>query len=126
MCLSSKEKGDIAMGKAISHYLSNKNEVCLPIGDKKKYDLIVDDQGNLLRIQCKYTSVKDKYGKYQVPLRVMGGNQSYKTATRYKEGDFDLLFVCTKDMDIYEIPYDAIKSVKTTVSLGSRYQSYKL
>ncbi len=39
--MQTKQKGDVALGKAISYFLSNDYEVCLPIGDKRDYDLIV-------------------------------------------------------------------------------------
>jgi ketopantoate reductase len=124
--MNSKEKGDIAVGQAIAYYLSNKNEVCLPIGDKQKYDLIVDLGDRFLKVQCKYTTFKSDYGIYVVPLRVMGGNQSYHTAKTYMEGDFDILFVCTKSMDLYALPYEAVKHCKSNASLGKKYQKYKL
>lgn len=123
--MKSKEKGDVAVGRAIAHYLGNNQEVCLPIGDKKKYDFIVDSGDKLTKVQCKYTSVRSKCGKFQVPMRVMGGNQSYHTAQSYQEGDFDTLFVCTADMQCYVIPFESIKHCRTSVSLCEKYEQYK-
>ena len=75
--MNSKQKGDVALAKAISYFMESEYEVLLPIGDKRPYDLVVEDkEGNLIKIQSKYTSHKTKYGKYVVPLRVMGGNRS--------------------------------------------------
>lgn len=123
--MKSKEKGDIALGKAIAYYTEKGIEVLLPIGDKKKYDFVIDNNG-FKKVQCKYTSHKSPYGIYRVPLRVMGGNQSYQYAASYKEGDFDLLFVVTADKRVFEIPYEAIKNNKNAVALGKNYKQFQL
>lgn len=123
--MKSKEKGDVVVGKAISYYMSHLKEVLIPLGDKQKYDLIIDDGVNLLKVQCKYTSHKSKYGISIVPLRVMGGNRSYHTATKYEKKDFDILFVVTSDGEMYEIPFDIITS-QNCCSLGEKFKKYKV
>jgi hypothetical protein len=52
--MTTKERGDIAVGFAISHFMSNQYEVCLPIGDKRCYDFIAEKDGNLIRVQVKF------------------------------------------------------------------------
>lgn len=123
--MNSKVKGDIAVGQAIAYYLSQQKEVCLPIGDKQKYDLIVDDGHSFQKIQCKYTSVLSEYGIYEVPLRVLGGNQSFHTAKKYDKSDFDILFAVTSNGDKYEIPFKEVTS-KSSVSLGKKYEKFKI
>jgi len=123
--MNSKEKGDIAIAHGIAYYMGLQHEVLLPIGDKKPYDFIVDD-GELKKVQCKYTSHKTKYGIYKAPLRVMGGNQSYHTAKSYKKGDFDIFFVHTESNDTYAIPYKAIEGNVNSVALGKKMQKYKI
>ena len=124
--MKSKEKGDIAVAKAISYYMQTGYEVLLPIGDKRPYDLVFEDtQGILIKVQCKYTSHKSEYGIYQVPLRVMGGNRSYNTAKSYDKKDFDILFVYTSDRSMYAIPFKDI-TAKNSISLGELYLKYKI
>jgi hypothetical protein len=50
----SKEKGDIALGRAISYFPADGFGVCLPIGDKRDYDLVVERDGVFARAQAKY------------------------------------------------------------------------
>jgi hypothetical protein len=52
--MTTKEKGDVAVGFAISHFRSQGYEVCLPIGDKRPYDFILEKNENLSRVQVKY------------------------------------------------------------------------
>ena len=37
-----KANGDLAVAYAIHYYTVNDYEVCLPIGDKRPYDLIIE------------------------------------------------------------------------------------
>lgn len=111
--MKSKEKGDIAVGRAIQYY-SNKNyTVLIPIGDKNPYDLVVDTGEQLQKVQCKYTGHQKPSGSFDIPLRVMGGNQSFHTAKKYKKGDFDILFAITSNGDAFEIPFEKIEGMST-------------
>ncbi|WP_089649773.1 group I intron-associated PD-(D/E)XK endonuclease [Halobacterium hubeiense] len=53
MCPNSKAVGDTTESKILHTLISNGYSVSIPFGDNDKYDLIVDDDGRLLRIQCK-------------------------------------------------------------------------
>lgn len=121
--MNTKAKGDRAVAHAICHFIEEGHEVLLPLGDRKKYDLVVDVEGKLFRIQCKFTGSRNHKAKetetFMVPLVVCGGNRSsgnYKT--RYEEGDFDLLFVLTSGGDRYLVPAEAVLG-KASVSTGT-------
>lgn len=123
--MKSKEKGDVCVGQAIAYYLSKQCEVLLPVGDKQKYDIVVDEAGALKKVQCKYTShIPDGY--YIAPLRVMGGNQTYYSSRRYRQEDFDILFVMTAEGAIYEIPHGFVAGNKCSISLGPKYEQFKV
>jgi hypothetical protein len=57
--MNTKIKGDIAVGYAINYFLSNGYEVCLPIGDKRDYDLVAEKMGELKRVQIKYAGLNN-------------------------------------------------------------------
>lgn len=123
--MKSKEKGDLAVAKAISYFVEQGYEVLLPIGDKKKYDLVTEKDGVLKRVQCKFTTHRPE-GSYVVPLRVMGGNRSYYSANSYKTGDFDVLFALTGDGDVYVIPSEITNKLKNSLTLGNKCDKYKM
>jgi hypothetical protein len=124
--MNTKQKGDLAVGRAIAHYLEHGQEVMIPIGDKRPYDLVIERGDVLQKVQCKFTAAKTPCGVFTASLRVTGGNQSFHTAKSYEEGDFDLLFVCTSDGELYEFPAEAVKGNKCSVNLGKRYDHYRL
>ncbi len=124
--MKSKEKGDIALGQAIAYYSKKGYEILLPIGDKKKYDFVIDIDGKLFKVQVKYTSFKEDSGNFAVPLKVMGGNRSSgNNSKKYKKGDFDILFAFTSEGSAYEISYDIING-KGSIVLGKKYQDKKV
>lgn len=81
--MNTKERGDIAVGRAIAHYIQHGYEVCLPIGDKRAYDLVIEKDGILARVQVKYAGLYNSKDKCLVALRITGGNQSFHYAKKY-------------------------------------------
>ncbi len=121
-----KEKGDLAAAYAISYFMTNGYEVCLPIGDKRPYDLIVELGGVLSRVQVKYAGWYSGDGKYKAALRTMGGNQSYYTAKKYTENDFDLLFVYVENGRTFLIPWPEL-SIRNSLAIeASKYAKYEV
>lgn len=51
--LSTKQIGNINEAKCLARFIELGYEVSIPYGDSAKYDLIVDINGKLLRMQCK-------------------------------------------------------------------------
>jgi len=121
-----KEKGDVALAKAISYYLCSGYEVCLPIGDKRDYDLIIEKDNILHKVQVKYAGFYKGKNKCLVGLRITGGNQSYHTAKKYASDAFDLLFVYTAKGQSYELKWpDVLARSELTIDTG-KYDNYLL
>ncbi len=121
-----KQKGDIAAGMAIQYFISEGYEVCLPIGDKRDYDLIVEKDNILSRVQVKYAGLYSRGNQCKAGLRITGGNQSFHYAKKYSDIAFDLLFVHTAKGQQYLIPWSKLK-IRNEISIEhSKYQSYRL
>ncbi len=54
-----KSIGEHSEGQIISAFFRAGKVVLLPFGDNQRYDLVVDEDGQFLRIQCKTGRVKD-------------------------------------------------------------------
>lgn len=121
-----KEKGDLAAAKAIDYFMTNGYEVCLPIGDKRPYDLVVEQDGALFRAQVKYAGYYSGDKKHKAALRTMGGNQSFYTAKKYSDTDFDLLFVYTANGRKFILPWKEL-SVRNLLSIeAGKYSHYEV
>lgn len=124
--MKSKEKGDIAVAQAIHYFMSNGYEVCLPIGDKRPYDLVVEEDGKLFRVQVKYAGYYKGDNKYKAALRSMGGNQSYHTAKKYNDTDFDLLFVYVENNRRFVIPWQELPIRNSLAIEARKYADYEV
>lgn len=122
--MSNKEKGNTGLGIAIAYYSANGYTVSIPLNDTQDYDLIVDRDNGLKKVQVKATSCKTKYDKYQVALKSCGGTKgkTYKTVI---ETNIDELFIVTDMMNIFIIPIEVIKN-KSTINLCEKYEKYKI
>lgn len=121
---TNKEKGNTSLGVAIAYYASNGYTVSIPLNDTQDYDLIVDKDNLLKKVQVKSTSCKTKYGNYQVALKSCGGSKrsTYKTVI---ETNIDELFILAEDMSMYILPIEEIKN-KSTLNICEKYSKYKV
>jgi hypothetical protein len=122
---NSKKKGDVGLGAAIAYFTRMGYCVCLPLTDSQEYDLVVDIDGNLNKVQVKTTAYKTKHGIYSVGLRTLGGNQSFHTVKNFNKDLIDLLFILCETGDSYLIPATEITCINT-INLGKDYYKYKL
>lgn len=126
--MNTKEKGDIALSQAISFFIKNGYEVCLPIGNKRAYDFITEKNNLLERVQVKYAG---KYRKSKnkekciAALRVMGGNQSFNYAKKYSNKDFDSLFIYTEKNECYYIPWKSVDCRNELSVEAGKYKKFK-
>ncbi len=120
---TNKEKGNSSLGIAIAYYSSNGYTVSIPLNDTQDYDLIVDKDGILKKVQVKSTACKTKYGNYQVTLKSCGGTKgkTYKTVIETK---IDEVFILTENLKIYIIPIEKIKN-KSTLNICDKYGKYR-
>lgn len=120
---TNKEKGNTSLGIAIAYYSSNGYTVSIPLNDTQDYDLVVDKDNVLKKVQVKSTACKTKYGNYQVALKSCGGTKgtTYKTVIETK---IDELFILTEDLEIYIIPIKEINN-KSTLNICDKYDKYR-
>lgn len=120
---TNKEKGNTGLGVAIAYYSANGYTVSIPLNDTQDYDLVVDKNNKLKRVQVKATSCK-RNNKYQVPLKSCGGT-SGKTYKTIIDTNVEELFILTADKSIYIIPKNEIHN-KSTLSICDKYIKYKI
>ena len=121
--MNTKQKGDLAVAQCIAKLSLLGYEILLPLGDRKPYDLVFDDGQKLYKVQAKYAG-KSSRGKHVAHLRITGGNQSFNYARKYREEDFDYLYVYTADNRHYLIKWKDI-IVRNVISLDDKkYQKY--
>lgn len=123
MFKNSKKQGDWGVGAAIAHYSKLGHTILIPLTDSQDYDLVVDVEGKLQRIQVKTTTYKNRQGNYTVSLTTKGGNRSYNTIKKMDKAFVDQIFIITKENEIYIIPSDKIGQ---SAALSSKYEIFKV
>lgn len=90
--MTSKDKGNIALGRCIQYFTDLGFTVLLPLNDAQDYDLAIDNGKDIDRIQVKYTSQKQDSGYYLCKLYTCGhkdsSGKSYEKPTNYNKIDY--------------------------------------
>lgn len=124
--MNTKQQGDIGVSQAVAYYVSHGRVVCYPLTDNARYDLIIEKDSLIKRVQCKTTNYKRHNDTYEVQLKTSGGNQSWThQSKKISKQECDILFVFSFDGKIYEFPPEVFDG-KSQISLGKKYQQYIL
>jgi PD-(D/E)XK nuclease superfamily protein len=89
---STKKKGDLAELRVACDLVAKGYRVAIPFGEDSDYDLVVDREGNLERVQVKYASsatgvIQVRCGSHSLT------NGKVKRTKRYTAGSIDWLAV---------------------------------
>jgi len=116
--MDTKLKADIAESAVTTELLKRGFKVLQPIGDRLSYDLGVDFQGRLLRIQVKSAWFNVKHDSYVVDGRRTKTNRRRMLRKRYSAEDFDFAIIYLADLQVfYVMPVAVFCSYGSTVTL---------
>lgn len=123
--MTSKDKGNIALGRAIQYFTSKGYSVLLPLNDAQDYDLAFDDGENIKTVQVKYTSQQLSSGNYVFKLVVCGhldkNGKNYEKIPEYNKINY--YFISTANNEDYLIPTEKICN-KKSCTLTSEMKQY--
>lgn len=111
---TTQRKGDIAKSKAIATFTAKGYDVSLPITESAAYDIVVDIQGSLKRVQCKFVS------KMQVDLRRIHSNAKGYVVKKYGFNDYDWLYVLHADGREFVVTESL--AGRASINLSNTYQ----
>ena len=124
-CVTTKDQGNIGVSSAINYFTVNCNTVSIPLNDSQDYDLVVDIDNVLSKVQVKTTKQISKSGFYMVSLRSCGGTKG--TAYSYvKDSNCSLVFILCNNGDRYLLPLSKIAHNSSTLTLNDDYFDYLL
>jgi hypothetical protein len=115
--MDTKLKADIAESAVTTELLKRGFRVLQPMGDRLAYDLAVDLQGRLLRIQVKSAWFSAEAKCYIVDARRTKTNRRRMLRKRYTADDFDFAIIYLADLGVfYVIPITVFSSYESTVT----------
>lgn len=120
---TNKDKGRAGFSLAIAYFGANGYTVCLPINDTQWYDMIVEKDGVMQTVQCKFTGSKAN----EVYLRSCGGSNG-KVYDNVLDHPLDLLFCADKNKNLFLIPMKDLREAGNTsiITLRTKYNINQL
>ena len=116
--MNTKLKGDIAEQAVILQALKRGWGVLEPVGDRLPYDLVLDVEGTLVRVQVKCAWFDNSSGNYVVDNRRTKTNRRFMVRDVYKPADFDFALVYIQDHDLfYVFPVDVFVSYGSEIHM---------
>ena len=129
--INRRQQGDLGEGSAIEWFTRLGATVLLPFGHSPDFDLVVELEGSLLRVQVKTSTQQvvtpDGHPRSAVSIAMRGGNQSWNGLTKHFDPlNVDFLFVLTGDGRRWLIPADAVET-RTSITLGgAAYSDFEI
>mgnify|MGYP001572140472 CR=1 FL=1 len=116
-----KLRADIAESAVIVELLKRGFKVLRPIGDRLPYDLGVDVDGKLIRIQVKSAWYEASKQLHTVDVRRTKTNRRRMRRDRYTSDDFDVAILYLPDQGTcYVMPVRVFTSYQSGISLVER------
>jgi len=114
--MDTKLKADIAESAVVTELLKRGFKVLKPFGDRLPYDLGIDNDGKLIKIQVK--SAWHYRGAYKVDARITKTNRRRKVRKYYNKDDFDFAIIYISDLNtFYIVPVTVFNGYKSEISL---------
>lgn len=116
LIMDTKLKSDIAECAVTTHLLRRGFKVLRPIGDRLPYDLAVDIDGSLIRIQVK--AAWPRKAVYIVDSRRTKTNRRNMIRSKYLASDFDYAILYIDKLDLcYVMPISQFRKFKSEITL---------
>lgn len=96
------------------------------MNDTQKYDLVIDLNNELKKVQVKTSRYQAKSGGYEVQLKNAGGAVKNYKIRLFDNNSCDYLFILTGADKLYLIPSNIITAKNSIVVGGNRYNEYEV
>lgn len=116
----SSKQGNLGLADSIKWFIAEGYKVSLPISDTQYYDLLVEKDNLIYKIQVKTTkSIRKRDGKkgyFRISL----------SRGKSLSDHLDFVYVLTSNNERYLIPKKDIKSKKDKIILYPKFDKYKV
>lgn len=107
--MNSKDFGDIGEDQVLLAFLKKGYHVSIPFDDNSPYDLVVDIEGKLKKVQCKYASMKENGSipiyRYSTTRRSNSKKEDDSVFIKNTYNDIDFIAAYCPDTDkVYLVP----------------------
>ncbi|MDD3374349.1 MAG: group I intron-associated PD-(D/E)XK endonuclease [Candidatus Omnitrophica bacterium] len=115
--MDTKLKSDIAESAVILKLLEKGFNVLKPFGDRLAYDLAIDQEGRLIRIQVKSAWYSKDKKMHLVDARRTKTNRRKMIRKKYSNQDFDFAIIYLSDKQVFYImPVEVFNNYASSIS----------
>ena len=108
-----KQKGDIGEAKCLAKMVELGVPVSLPFGDNQRYDMVIEWNGRLERVQVKYSSSTENEGSIIFKISSSTNHTTNKHCDTYVGDVEGFLLYNAIDDEVYYLPIETVGSKKT-------------
>jgi hypothetical protein len=126
MFKNSKKQGDAGLGQAIAYFTMLGYDIALPLTDSADWDLIVEMEDGLKRVQVKTSSQITDTNVMKFNCDVKGGNKTFnKPSKKIQDQKWELIFLHHLITGKQALIPKEILVTKGQINLGSSQCKYK-
>jgi len=116
--MDTKLKADIAELSVTKELLKRGFNVLQPVGDRLPYDLSIDKNGKLIRLQVKAAWFNENKDMYLVDNRRTRTNRREMKRKVYGNDDFDFAILCILEENIFYImPIETFTNYASSIAM---------
>lgn len=116
--MDTKLKADIAESAVVTELLRRGFRVLKPVGDRLPYDIAIDLNGKLIRIQIKHAWFVARDNYFAVDVRRTKTNRRVMRRQRYSKQDFDFAIIYLDQGPVfYVMPVAIFAQYGSTIAL---------
>lgn len=116
--MGTKLKADIAESAILTELLSRGLKVMRPMGDRLPYDLAIDQNRKLIRIQVKHAWYDKSKHMYLVDSRQTKTNRRRMIRKKYSDQEVDFVIIYLGDRRVsYIMPIEIFNSYVSSISI---------
>lgn len=125
--LKPREQGDLGELSAMQWLVSQGARVYIPVFHSPDVDLIAEFAHELMRIQVKTSTFRNRRGRWEIRISTSGGNQSWNGLVKYLDPSrCDYLFVLLGDGRRWFIPTAALECRSGLTLGGAKYSEFEV
>lgn len=119
-----KQTGELTEAKVLAHLVEQGKTVLQPFGDNQRYDLVIDNGGEFVRVQCKTGRIKDRAVVFDT------SSTNYTEGAWEKngyDGEADVFIVHVPELDnLYSVPVEDAPSRSMSLRLRSERDDHPM